>query len=80
MKARITWVVEGDRNMAFFHNSALIRRRRNHITSMKDRSGSWLNGEQAIVVSSYKVFRIFSLHLMIVPLREIDNPPFGDVA
>lgn len=40
MKARITWVVEGDRNTAFFHNLALVRRRRNHISSMKDRLGN----------------------------------------
>ena len=36
MKSRITWVVEGDRNTTFFHNSALIRRRKNRITCMKD--------------------------------------------
>lgn len=48
MKAHITWVVEGDRNTAFFHNSVLVRRRRNHISSMKDRMGNWLNDEQDV--------------------------------
>lgn len=45
MKSRITWVVVGDRNTTFFHNSALICRRRNRITSMKDSMGNWLTGD-----------------------------------
>ena len=45
MKLRITWVVKGDRNTTFFHNSALIRQRRNRITSMKDSMGNWLIGD-----------------------------------
>ena len=48
MKSRISWVVEGDRNTAFFHTLALIRRRRNCISSMKDRMGNWLNREHDI--------------------------------
>lgn len=36
MKARITWLVEGDRNTSFFHTSAIVRRRRNHISCIKD--------------------------------------------
>ena len=45
MKARILWLVEGDRNTSFYHTSALVRRRRNRILCMKDRMGNWLNGE-----------------------------------
>lgn len=36
MKVRITWLVEGDRNTGFFHTSALVWRRRNHISCIKD--------------------------------------------
>ena len=49
MKSRISWVVECDRNTTFFHNLALIRRRRNHISSMKDSMDNWLNGDHEIV-------------------------------
>lgn len=36
MKARITWLVKGDENTSFFHTSALVRRRRNRISCIKD--------------------------------------------
>jgi len=49
MKSRISWVFEGDRNTTFFHNLALICRRRNHISSMKDSMDNWLNGDHEIV-------------------------------
>ena len=49
MKARLSWTVEGDRNISFFHTLALVRRRWHHITNMKDRRGDWLNGERDIV-------------------------------
>lgn len=44
MKSRIWCVIEGDKNIASFHNSTLIRCRRNHISSLKDCMGNWLNG------------------------------------
>lgn len=40
MKARILWLVEGNRNTTFDHTSALMRRRRNHILCMKDIVGN----------------------------------------
>ncbi|KAK7855137.1 hypothetical protein CFP56_029376 [Quercus suber] len=37
LKARILWLVEGDRNTSFYYTSALVCRRFNHILCMKDR-------------------------------------------
>ena len=48
MEARILWLVEGDRNISFYHTSAFMRRRRNCILCMKDRMGNWLNKEREI--------------------------------
>ena len=48
MKSRITWLVKGDRNIAFYHTSALVRRSRNRINSLKDNMGNWLNKENDI--------------------------------
>ena len=49
MKSRITWLVEGDRSTGFYHTSALVCRRRNQITCMKDRAGNWIQGDKEIV-------------------------------
>ena len=45
MKSRITWLVKGDRNTAFYHTSTLVRRNRNHISYLKDHLGNWMNKE-----------------------------------
>ena len=36
LKSRINWMVQRDRNTSFYHVSALARRKRNHIASIKD--------------------------------------------
>jgi len=76
MKSRISWVVEGDRNTALFHNSTLIRRRRNRITSLKDRMGNWLNGETEIANFIRQGFLdLFTTSHCNSPLKEW-QPPF----
>lgn len=40
MKARILWLVEGDRNTSFYHTSTFMRQKRNRILCMKDRMGN----------------------------------------
>ena len=49
MKSRITWLVEGDRSTRFYHTLALVRRRRNRISCLKDRVGNWIQGDREIV-------------------------------
>lgn len=74
MKSRISWVVEGDRNTAFFHNSTLIQQRRNHITSLKDRMGNWLNGETEIANFIRQGFLdLFTTSHCNSPLKEKQN-------
>ena len=48
IKSRITWLVEGDRNITFYHTSTLVRQSRNHITCLKGHMGNWLNEERDI--------------------------------
>ena len=43
MKSRITWLVKGDKNTAFYHTSTLVRRNRNRISCLKDHLGNWMN-------------------------------------
>lgn len=39
LKSRINWMIQEDRNTSFYHVSALARRKRNHIASVKDERG-----------------------------------------
>ncbi|XP_023917864.2 uncharacterized protein LOC112029415 [Quercus suber] len=71
MKARILWLVEGDHNIAFYHTSALVRRRRNHILCMKDRVRNWLNGDREIADFIRKGFmELFTSDLCSVSLTD----------
>ena len=40
-KANIKWIIEGDRNTKFFHNTVKKRRQKLHIFRMKDERGIW---------------------------------------
>jgi len=42
LKSRINWMVQGDRNTAFFHVSTLVRQKRNQILAIKNGVGEWL--------------------------------------
>ena len=48
MKSRITWLVKGDKNTAFYHTFTLVRRNRNRISCLKDHLGNWINDERKI--------------------------------
>ena len=49
VKSRYNWLIHWDRNMRFFHTSALIRRKRNRIVCLKDNQGNWVHDENEIV-------------------------------
>ena len=49
LKSRINWLIQGDRNTSFYHVSALARRKRNHIASVKDECGDWLTDEKEVM-------------------------------
>lgn len=48
LKSRINWAMQGDRNIAFFYMSTLIRRKRNKITTIKNSVGEWLLDEKEV--------------------------------
>lgn len=56
LKSRIQWLNEGDANTRFFHFSTLQRRRRNHITSLKDYAGIWTFDNLVIKDSIFQYF------------------------
>ena len=56
MKSRTNWVIFGERNMTFFHQSTLARRSRNRITSIQDENGNWvhnLDGVKEVILAYF---------------------------
>ena len=43
LKFRVNWMIQGDRNTAFYHVSTLVRRKRNKIMVIKDSVGEWIS-------------------------------------
>lgn len=75
MKARILWLVEGDRNTSFYHTSTFMRQKRNRILCMKDRMGNQLNEEIEIMEFIRQGFSdLFTLGQTSSFLAEWDPP------
>ncbi|XP_057813277.2 uncharacterized protein LOC131027275 [Cryptomeria japonica] len=55
-RSRIHWLKEGDRNLAFFHRSTYIHRRRNYIKSLRDDSDQEITGDSLIKQSATEFF------------------------
>ncbi|KAL5717241.1 hypothetical protein ACHQM5_010283 [Ranunculus cassubicifolius] len=47
-KSGKTWIREGGRNTNFFHLSTICRRRRNHVTRLRNNNGEWVEGRKDI--------------------------------
>ncbi|KAH7841573.1 hypothetical protein Vadar_031697 [Vaccinium darrowii] len=47
-KARISWMIEGDRNTSFFHVKVTQRRKRNTISGIQDLRGNWCENQEDI--------------------------------
>ncbi|KAK9984570.1 hypothetical protein SO802_034095 [Lithocarpus litseifolius] len=45
MKSQVSWMIQGERNTAFYHASTLIRRKRNQILAIKNAMGEWIYEE-----------------------------------
>ena len=48
LKSRVNWMVQGYRNIAFYHVSTLVRRKRNQIIAIKNPVGEWIHEESDI--------------------------------
>ena len=76
MKSCITWLVEGDKNTAFYHTSALVCRNRNRISCLKDHLGNWMSeaGEIADFIRNGYLELFMSSHSSSI-LLPWDPPP-----
>ncbi|KAL8129710.1 hypothetical protein V2J09_018865 [Rumex salicifolius] len=66
-KSRQDWLKLGDRNMAFFHASTVIRRRRNQISSLQINEGTWIVDKVELEEHAVGIF-IPSLQLTCISL------------
>ncbi|XP_075640270.1 uncharacterized protein LOC142612022 [Castanea sativa] len=48
LKSWVNWMIQGDQNIAFYHVSTLVRRKRNQILAIKNAVGEWINEESDI--------------------------------
>ena len=48
MKARTNWIILGERNISYFHLSALARRSKNRITSIQNGDGVWVHNVEEV--------------------------------
>lgn len=56
-KSRLKWVQSGDRNTTFYHTTALVRRRRNKVASLKLPSGDWCDDQDVLKVCAADHFK-----------------------
>ncbi|CAL1383611.1 unnamed protein product [Linum trigynum] len=71
-KSRTNWVVRGDMNTRYFHNSTISRRKRNMISYLKDDQGKWIDDETEL----HKLAREYFLNLFTSNLaRDIHGVP-----
>lgn len=48
IKARISWLVDGDWNTTFHHTSSLNRRKKNRISGLTNSAGNWISDEREV--------------------------------
>ncbi|XP_030940291.1 uncharacterized protein LOC115965260 [Quercus lobata] len=71
-KSRINRLVEGDRNTTFHHMSAIVRRRCNKISCIKNELGEWIQSELGAMNPIRRGFeRLFITSLDVAPLNPI---------
>ena len=47
-KSRISWLTTPDLNTRFFHVTTIVRRRRNHMSFLKNEASTWTQGTKNI--------------------------------
>ncbi|KAK8663698.1 hypothetical protein V6N13_083505 [Hibiscus sabdariffa] len=68
-KSRSDWVLQGDRNTAYFHRKAKQRKVRNRITSLQLPDGSWCDDENILRSEAANFFGIFfwTMVMLVAP-------------
>lgn len=56
-KSRSKWLEFGDRNTRYFHGVATIRRRRNHVKSIQNEHGVWLEDSEELETNATRYFQ-----------------------
>lgn len=73
LKSRVNWMIQGDRNTAFYHVSTSVRRKRDKILAVIDLVGEWIyQGEDAkeFIKNGYRdIYTISFSNVLLLPPR-----------
>ena len=68
LKSGVNWLIQGDRNTAFYHVSTLVRRKRNQIRAIKNYMGEWISDENEVKEFMRRGFSdVYTSSLCLVP-------------
>lgn len=71
LKSRVNWMIQGDRNTAFYHVSTLVKRKRNQILAIKNVVGEWIYEDSGVKEHIRAGFRDIFTSSFISALRVV---------
>lgn len=80
-KSREKWVNFGDRNTKFFHTSTVIRRRRNHIETLRNDEDKWVSDIEELESMAVQYFtRLYSLENVDPVVEKLPHEGFPSLS
>lgn len=73
-RSREEWITSGDRNTAYYHAAATVRRNRNMIKSLRMDTGDWISDADQLKLHVRDYYmQLFSCEVDILPNRVLDR-------
>ncbi|XP_057999242.1 uncharacterized protein LOC131178309 [Hevea brasiliensis] len=73
-KSREHWIIDGDRNTAFFHASAVLKGSKKHISRLKDSNSSWVSDQRRLLHMAMEFYQnLYTVDSIVAGLASL--PP-----